>query len=111
MTQAQYEQRLERQRERQRRHRQRHRDLKRPGRDDIARVALHWMLTRAAQTDMLGQLAGIEEALVARLVAQGFSKAASYEVFDDLIDKYADGRWRFRRKPHLLFAGTPPVTS
>ena len=112
MAKAGYNEKLERQRERQKRHRLIQRARKRPGRDDIARVALHWMLTRAAETDMLGHLAKIEEVLVARLVEQGFARAESFEVFESLIDKYVAEAWSFRRKPHLLFPeASPPITS
>lgn len=112
MARAGFDKKLERQRERQKRHRQIQREQKRPGRDDIARVALHWMLTREAETDMLGHLAKIEDVLVGRLVEQGFARAESFEVFGRLIDKYVDESWSFRRKPHLLFPeASPPITS
>ncbi|MCV3768890.1 hypothetical protein [Rhizobium sp. TRM95796] len=103
-----YDETLERQRKRQKCYRHNQRERKRPGRDDIARVALHWMLTRAAETDMLGHLEKIGDVLIDRLVDQGFARAEAFEVFGGLIDKYVDESWSFRRKPHLLFPEAPP---
>lgn len=91
------------QRDRQRQLRERQKEERRPDRDDIARITLHWMITRSIKTDNERQLGAVEEVVVERLVAQGFDKQACYAVFDDLVDKYADTDWAFRRKTHLLF--------
>ncbi|MGO4565897.1 hypothetical protein AB4Z52_12680 [Rhizobium sp. 2YAF20] len=92
------------QRERQRQLRDQQRAERRPGRDDVARITLHWMITRSVATSNEDQLDVIEDVLVRRLVAQGYDERASYEVFDDLVDKYADTNFGFRRKVHLLFS-------
>lgn len=43
----------------------------------------------------------VEEAILEKLVEQGFDPAASDCALGDLIDRYVDGGWDFRRKPHL----------
>lgn len=97
-----YEARNREQMERQRKLRAKHKAQKRPGRDDFARVALHWMILAALSEKDEQQLDGIQAELVHRLVEQGFDEAASNTVFDDLVERYGRERWGFRRKPHLL---------
>lgn len=97
------------QRERQKRLRDRNRAERRPGRDDIARVALYWMVSRMVAKGAHDVLDEMEDEIVARLVDQGFAEAASYEAFDALVEKYARSAWGFRRKTHLLFANDVEV--
>ena len=95
------------QKERQRALRAKLKAEKRPGRDDVARVALHWMISRMTTKAAHDVLAEMEGEIVAALTGQGFDQKASYEVFDGLVEKYGSSAWDFRRKPHLLF--TPDV--
>lgn len=97
-----YEARNREQMERQRKLRTKHKVEKRPGRDDIARVALHWIISQALKKGVEDQLDQIADRVVARLVEQGFDEAASRVVFDGLVEKYGRSGWGFRRKPHLL---------
>lgn len=60
------------------------------------------MITRALDKSTEGQLEMMQAHIVDLIASQGFDEAASYAVFDDLIEKYKDGRWRFRRKVHLI---------
>jgi hypothetical protein len=102
-------QRLRDQRERQQAYRDEQRRLRRPGRDDIARVALRWLILGTAKlAEREGNPARmnkVEGDLLEALVEQGFDRSASDAVLGDLIDRYVDGKWDFRRKVHLR-AGT-----
>ncbi|MBB6182417.1 hypothetical protein [Pseudorhizobium flavum] len=95
----------DRQRGRQRAYRERLKRERRPGRDDVARIALHWLIVKTAnlavRTSNPARMHVVEDALLDGLVAQGFNARASEEVLDELIDKYVDGGWNFRRKLHL----------
>lgn len=99
-------QRLREQRERQQAYRDEQRRLRRPSRDDIARVALHWLILGtaklAAREGNPARLNKVEREILDALVKQGFDRAASDEALGDLIDRYVDGHWNFRRKVHLL---------
>jgi hypothetical protein len=75
------EERNERQRIRQLSVRKTAQKLKKPSRDDIARMLLWQMIT------------GIE--------SQGFDGQQSEDAFEALVDKYAKGGSPFRRKLHL----------
>ncbi|MEA3535845.1 hypothetical protein [Rhizobium sp. CC-YZS058] len=97
-----YEARNREQTERQRKLRAKNKAEKRPGRDDFARVALHWMIQDALAKNDEQQLDGIQDELVYRLVEQGFDEAAANTVFDDLVERYGRERWGFRRKMHLF---------
>lgn len=97
-----YEARNREQMERQRKLRAKHKAEKRPGRDDFARVALHWMIQVALSENDDQQLDGIQDELVYRLVEQGFDEAAANTVFEDLVDRYGRERWGVRRKMHLF---------
>jgi hypothetical protein len=78
----QQSERLRKQCERQKDYRDRLRAERKPTRDDIVRVLLHY-----------------------GLADQGFDKDASLGVIDDLIDKYTKRGWDFRRKVHLMPPG------
>lgn len=52
-----------------------HRQARRPGRDDVARMALYWMITRAIAHSSEERLEMMQERIVKLLVAQGFNKA------------------------------------
>lgn len=95
------------QRERQQQLRELAKMERKPSRDDIARILLHWTITRASEAGHMSKLDRVEDEIVARLVAQGFDERKSYEVFDDIVERYTKRRWGFRRKIHL----TPPITS
>lgn len=95
------------QRDRQRRRRAQHRAERRPDRDDVARVLLHWSIVGQLDAGRHGMLEALGDVLVAKLVAQGFDERASYEVFDGLVEKYGDAHWGFRRKPHLRSSASP----
>lgn len=79
-----------------------HRQARRPSRDDVARMALYSMITQAIADSTEERLEMMQERIVVLLVKQGFDEAASDAVFDDLVDKYRDGDWPFRRKVHLM---------
>lgn len=90
------------QRLRQQTYRDRLKAERRPSRDDIARMLLHFAITESMRSKKgRSRLGLIEEKVVERLVAQGFDGRASYAVFDDLIERYTRQKWEFRRKPHL----------
>lgn len=96
--------RLRKQRERQADYRESQKNTQRPGRDDIARVALWWLLKsleeRSRKIKSHIVMNSIIDEIVAVLVDQGFAEGASEDVIDDLVSKYSSG-WRFQRKPHL----------
>lgn len=95
----------DRQRGRQQAYRERLKRERRPGRDDVARIALHWLIVETARMaekqNKPARMNKVEEVLLEGLVAQGFDPRASDQVLGELIDKYVDGGWNFRRKLHL----------
>jgi len=97
--------RLREQRARQQEYRDQQKKLRRPGRDDIARIALQWLIVNTAKlAEREGNPARmnkVEEAILEKLVEQGFDPAASDSALGDLIDRYVADGWDFRRKPHL----------
>lgn len=93
------------QRERQQKLRDADRTARRPGRDDVARTALFMAISSMATRGELKALENFQDVVVSMLVRQGFDRHASHAVFDQLVDKYRDGDWPFRRKPHLLYLG------
>ncbi len=84
----------------QRQYRQQQTALRRPSRDDVARVALHWAIMRTLRPGRERLLAQWSRYLVESLVEQGFDRAASHRRIDELIQRYEDG-WEFQSKPHL----------
>ncbi len=76
---------------------------RRSGPDDVARVALHWMIARAIKVGAKEKLDDILNEFVGPLVEQGFGEAATCDVLDALVARYGGHGWGFRRKPHLLF--------
>ncbi len=99
--------RLRKQRERQQGLRAAALSEKRPTRDDVARMALFWMVSNMAQKAEKGVLDEFHDRMVKLLKDQGFDEMASDEVLDDLIRKYSTGNWPFRRKVHLLYPDGP----
>lgn len=95
------------QRERQQRVRNIAKAQRSPSRDDAARTLLHWIITRAADAGKMDELDKLSDALIVRLVEQGFDERRSEDVIEALIEKYVSGRWSFQRKVHL----SPPITS
>ncbi|WP_281978874.1 hypothetical protein [Pseudorhizobium flavum] len=95
----------DRQRGRQQVYRERLKRERRPGRDDVARIALHWLIVETARMaekqNSPARMNKVEEVLLEGLVSQGFDARASDQVLGELIDKYVDGGWTFRRKLHL----------
>jgi hypothetical protein len=73
--------------------------LRKPSRDDVARVALHLMITEALRTPD-AKFGSWCDHLVLLLEAQGFDRDAAYRRIDQLVERYADG-WLAQRKPHL----------
>lgn len=97
--------RLREQRARQQEYRDEQKMQRRPSRDDIARIALQWLIVN---TSKLAEREGnparmnkVEVAILEKLVEQGFDPAASDRALGDLIDRYVDAGWDFQRKPHL----------
>lgn len=96
--------RLREQRERQAAYRAEQKAMGRPDRDDVARVALWWLITsmetRSRKTGSHRHMNKILDAILAALVEQGFNESHCQDVVDALVHKYIDG-WEFQRKPHL----------
>ncbi|CDZ67043.1 Hypothetical protein NGAL_HAMBI2605_53220 [Neorhizobium galegae bv. orientalis] len=95
------EERNAKQRERQQRLRDQHRAERRPDRDDVARAMLFWAITGYLKEDRPDRIDQLADAVTALLVDQGFDERAAYEVFDELVDRYARDDQPFRRKVHL----------
>lgn len=79
-------------------------ELKRPCRDDLARMLLWQMITLAQKADGTNKqqaLDGLCNKIVSGLVKQGFNERQSEDVFDDLAKKYASSLPPFRVKRHL----------
>ena len=72
---------------------------RKPSRDDVARVALHWMILHSLGKEPQ-HLDRLRATIVARLAVQGFDHEAAAARLDELIDRYEEG-WDFQRKPHL----------
>jgi len=84
----------------QRRYRQQQTSLRKPSRDDVARIALHWIINEALRRNKEGELGKWTELVVTRLTDQGFDRDAARRRIDQLIERYEDG-WDFQGKPHL----------
>lgn len=91
------------QRERQQKLRDADRKAKRPGRDDVARTALFMSISSMVAKGRHDALEAFRSVVIEMLVRQGFDERASRTDVDELVEKYADGDWPFRRKPHLLY--------
>ena len=97
----QAEQQLRKQRERQQEYRERLRAERRPGRDDVARILLHFMIVKAVKSGDKDGMEKLIDMLLNALAAQGFDRDASLDVIEDLIFRYTRRGWDFRRKVHL----------
>ncbi|MBC2773135.1 MAG: hypothetical protein ACK4ZU_17655 [Allorhizobium sp.] len=95
-------------RQRQKALRDANRRAKRPERDDVARVALFWLIRRAIEKGQEAELEKFQEKIVSMLVDQGFDERESDLVFDDLVGKYRVDDRPFRRKLHLLHPDGAP---
>lgn len=84
----------------QRRYRQQQTSLRKPSRDDVARIALHWLIVRSLKQENEGELGRWSEIMVQHLFKQGFDRDAARRRIDQLIKRYEDG-WDFQGKPHL----------
>jgi hypothetical protein len=97
-------QRNEEQRLRQLKTRQTAKDLRRPSRDDLARMLLWQMITgiqNNKNADKKSDLNNLCNKIVGGLVQQGFCERESEDIFDALVRKYVSGLSPFRRKAHL----------
>lgn len=101
----QQSERLRKQRERQKDYRDRLRARRKPTRDDIARVLLHFMIVKVVKSGNQDGTEKLIDMLLDALADQGFDKDASLEVIDDLIVRYTKSGWDFRRKMHLRSGG------
>jgi hypothetical protein len=101
------EERNERQRIRQLSVRKTAQKLKKPSRDDIARMLLWQMITgiqKNKKKDKVGReemLIDLLNSIVNGLESQGFDGQQSEDAFEALVEKYAKGISPFRRKLHL----------
>lgn len=84
----------------QRRYRRQQIALRKPARDDVARVALYWIIMKLLRAGRDGDLGKWSEIIVKRLVRQGFDGNAARRRIDQLITRY-EGGWAFQGKPHL----------
>ena len=84
----------------QRRYREQQKALRKPSRDDVARIALHWIIRTALERNKEGELSKWSETIVRRLMRQGFDGDAARRRIDRLIEQY-EGGWDFQGKPHL----------
>lgn len=95
-------QRLEEQALRQKRVRDQAKQMRRPTRDDIARVLLWEVISTAHGSQIRDELlAKVCNAVLRHLAEQGFDEGASETVFWELADKYSTGVPPFRIKRHL----------
>ncbi|MEP2978568.1 MAG: hypothetical protein ABJO86_03720 [Lentilitoribacter sp.] len=98
-------QRNEEQRLRQQNIRQCAKELRRPNRDDLARMLLWQMINGLQQnkkvTNRQQELDNLCNMIMGGLVKQGFDERQSEDVFDDLAKKYAGSLPPFRLKRHL----------
>ncbi|ODR88877.1 hypothetical protein [Sinorhizobium alkalisoli] len=94
-------------RQRQKALRDANRRAKRPDRDDVARVALFWLIRRAIEKGQQVELEKFQNKIVSMLSDQGFDERESDAVFDDLVAKYRTGGSPFRRKIHLIYTDGP----
>ena len=90
-------------RQRQKALRDANRSARRPERDDLAMVALYWLIRRAIEKGQEAELQKFQDVIVSMLSDQGFDEGECDRVFDDLVSKYRSGGLPFRRKLHLLY--------
>lgn len=77
------------------------RDLRRPDRDDIARVWL-WQSIRMAEKAEPKHRDWMQRTVLEALKAQGFDELQSKIALDELVERYRQSkRLPFRRKRHL----------
>jgi hypothetical protein len=80
-------------------------ELRRPGRDDLARMLLWQMINRLQHnkkvTNRQQELDNLCNLIVSGLVKQGFDERQSEEVFDTLAKRYACSMPPFRIKRHF----------
>lgn len=93
--------RLAKQRERSKRNRERRKLGKIPDRDDIARVALRWLLVAASSFGDPKRQFKLERHILDELVRLGFDDRKSEDVLEDLTEKYMNEEWDFLPKVHL----------
>lgn len=91
------------QRERQRKLREADRKARKPGRDDVARLALYWLISRAIGKGQHEELEKFRDKMVEMLSEQGFDPRQSETLLGELIYRYGTTGSPFRRKVHLLF--------
>lgn len=91
-------------RQRQKALRDANRKARRPDRDDVARVALFWLIRRAVEKGQEVELEKFQDVIVSMLIEQGFDESECDVVLDDLVSKYRSGGLPFRRKLHLLYS-------
>ncbi|WP_054163997.1 hypothetical protein [Rhodopseudomonas sp. AAP120] len=84
----------------QRAYREQQKTLRKPSRDDVARLALYFMIREGLEDGQERNLADWCETMTNGLVKQGFDRDATMHRLHQLIDRYADG-WDFQLKPHL----------
>ncbi|WP_151983175.1 hypothetical protein [Rhizobium sp. EC-SD404] len=89
------------QRERQQSYRDEMREMRRPDRDDIARVWL-WRSIRMAMKAKEEHQDWMYQTILELLAAQGFDERQSESALEELIDRYSQAaKPPFRRKRHL----------
>ena len=80
-------------------------ELRRPGRDDLARMLLWQMINGLQQnkkiTNRQLELDNLCNLIVSGLVRQGFDEGQCEDVFDTLAKRYASSLPPFRVKRHL----------
>lgn len=89
--------------ERQQKVRDEAKELRRPSRDDIARMLL-WQMIMSADNHKLGRRVALDrlrDSVVGGLERQGFDVRQSEDVFEELAHRYNDGLFPFRPKRHL----------
>ena len=95
-------------RQRQKALRDANRRARRPERDDVARVALFWLIRRAIEKGQEAELDKFQGKIVSMLVEQGFDERECDLLFDELVAKYRAEGHPFRRKVHLLYPDGAP---
>lgn len=102
MTRKPLRQRLDEQAERQKEQRDKNRDACKPSRDDVARMALWWLISNTWQDPRARRrFDAVRDELTDLLVAQGFDGEASGDEIERLYAAYRTDRPPFRIKRHL----------